>query len=102
MVLRLSLVYNDNMFTDPLKNLKAFRLKEDNIVADLGAGTGYYSIALGSLVPNGKVYAVEVVKDFLDTIKNKIKEAHLNNVEIIWGNIEEITQTGINWGDIEQ
>lgn len=77
------------MFTDPLKNLKSFGLKEDNIVADLGAGTGYYSIAAGSLVPRGKVYAVEVQKDFLETIKNKVREAHLGNVEIIWGNIEK-------------
>ena len=83
------------MFTDPLKNLKAFRLEEDDIVADLGAGTGYYSVALGGLVPKGKVYAVEVIKDFLDTIKNKIKEARLKNVEIIWGNVEEIGGTKI-------
>ena len=53
------------MFTDPVKNLKAFGLREDSIVADLGAGTGYYSVAAGALVPRGKVYAVELQKDFL-------------------------------------
>ena len=77
------------MFTDPIKNLKALGLKEDNIVADLGAGNGFYSIAAGQMVPKGKVYAVEVVKDFLMTIRNKVKEAHLNNVEILWGNVEK-------------
>lgn len=81
------------MFTDPLKNLKALGLREDNIVADLGAGTGYYSLISGTLVPRGKVYAVEVQKDFLETIKNKVKEAHLNNIEIIWGNVEKIGGT---------
>lgn len=83
------------MFTDPVKNLKALGLREDNIVADLGAGTGYYSLAAGALVPNGKVYAVEIVKDFLITIKNKTREAHLNNVEILWGSIEKIGGTKI-------
>ena len=39
------------------------------VVADLGAGTGFYSIAAGQMVPKGKVYAVEVVKDFLMTIR---------------------------------
>jgi ubiquinone/menaquinone biosynthesis C-methylase UbiE len=34
-------------------------------------------------------------KDFLDTIKNKIKEAGLSNVEIIWGNVEKIGGTKI-------
>ena len=89
------------MFTDPVKNLKAFGLKENNIVADLGAGTGFYSIAAGTLVPRGKVYAIELQKDFLETIKSKIKEARLENVEIIWGNVEKIggTRIGDNIAD---
>ncbi len=89
------------MFTDPVKNLRAFGLREDNIVADLGAGTGFYSVAAGSLVSRGKVYAVEIVKDFLMTIKNKVKEAHLNNVEIIWGNVEKIGGTKIGDGIVD-
>ncbi|OGI64805.1 hypothetical protein A3H53_00980 [Candidatus Nomurabacteria bacterium RIFCSPLOWO2_02_FULL_40_10] len=89
------------MFTDPVKNLKALGLREDAIVADLGAGTGFYSIAAGKLVPQGKVYAIEVVKDFLETIKNKVKEAHLRNVEIIWGNIEKLGGTKIGDGVVD-
>lgn len=83
------------MFTDPVKNLKALGLREDNIVADLGAGTGFYSIAAAYLVPRGKVYAIEVQKDFLTTIKNKVKDTHLANVECIWGNVEKIGGTKI-------
>lgn len=89
------------MFTDPLKNLKALGLREDNIVADLGAGTGYYSLILGTLVPRGKVYAVELQKDFLETINNKVKKAHLENVEIIWGNVEKIGGTKIKDGIVD-
>jgi ubiquinone/menaquinone biosynthesis C-methylase UbiE len=89
------------VFTNPLKNLKAFGLKEDNIVADLGAGTGFYSLALGPIVSKGKVYAVELQKDFLDAIKNKVREAHLNNVEIILGNVEKIGGTKINDGIVD-
>jgi ubiquinone/menaquinone biosynthesis C-methylase UbiE len=77
------------MFTDPVKNLKAFGLREDNIVADLGAGTGYYSLEVAKIVPRGKVYAVELQKDFLTTIKSRVAEARLQNVEIIWGNVEK-------------
>jgi len=81
------------MFTDPIKNLKQLGLREDMIVADLGAGTGFYSIAAGGLVPNGKVYAIEIIKDYVITIKNKALEAHLNNIECFWGDIEKIGGT---------
>ncbi|MEX2029119.1 MAG: methyltransferase domain-containing protein [Candidatus Paceibacterota bacterium] len=89
------------MFTDPVKNLKALGLRENDIVADLGAGTGFYSIAAGQMVPQGKVYAVEVVKDFLATIRIKVKEARLHNVEILLGNIEKSggTMIGNNVAD---
>lgn len=90
------------MFTDPLKNLKAFDLRENDIVADLGAGTGYYSIAAGTLVSSGKVYAVEIVKDFLETIKKRVTEAHLKNVEILWGDVEKIGGTKIGDGVVDK
>lgn len=83
------------MFTDPVKNLRALGLLDNSIVTDLGAGTGYYSIAAGHIAPQGKVYAVEVVKDFLTTIAQKVKEARINNVEIIWGDVEKIGGTKI-------
>ena len=83
------------MFADPVSNLKQFGLKEDMVVADLGAGTGFYSVAAGAMVPQGKVYAVEVQKEFLPTIKQKTKDAGLANVECLWGNIEKIGGTKI-------
>lgn len=89
------------MFTSPIKNLKALGLRENDIVADLGAGTGFYSIPAGHIVGKGKVYAVEIAKDFLVTIKNKVKDARLTNVEIIWGNIEKIGGTKIGDGVVD-
>ena len=89
------------MFTDPVKNLKTLGLRENEVVADLGAGTGFYSVAAGALVPHGKVYAVELQKDFLDTINGKIKEAHLNNVKTILGNVEKLGGTKIGNGVVD-
>ncbi|MFA5095097.1 MAG: class I SAM-dependent methyltransferase [Candidatus Paceibacterota bacterium] len=81
------------MFTDPVKNLKAFDLRENMIVADLGAGSGFYTIPAAGIVSRGKVYAIEIQKDFLTTIKNKAAEAHLNNLECFVGDIEKIGGT---------
>ncbi len=90
------------MFTDPEKNLRAFGLRESDIVADLGAGTGFYSVAAGRMVPAGKVYAIEVQKDFLTIIRNKLRDAHLNNVECLWGNIEKLGGTKIRDGIVDR
>ncbi len=81
------------MFTDPVKNLKAFDLRENMIVVDLGAGSGFYTIPAAEMVPMGKVYAIEIQKDFLTTINNKTTEAHLGNVECLLGDIEKIGGT---------
>lgn len=83
------------MFTDPVKNLKQFGLRENMIVADLGAGSGFYTIPAAEMASTGKVYAIEIQKDFLITIKNKALEAHLNNVECLLGDVEKIGGTKI-------
>ncbi len=89
------------MFTSPVNNLRTLGLRDDHIVADLGAGTGFYTIALGHMVPRGKVYAVDIVKDFLATITHKAKEARLHNVEAIWGNIERKGGTKLRDGLVD-
>jgi len=71
-------------------------LPEHAVVADLGAGTGFYSVAMGKLLPRGKVYAVEVQKDYLSKIRHKVREAHLSNIEPIWGNVEKLHGTKIH------
>ena len=89
------------MFTDPVKNLKALGLRESDIVVDLGAGTGFYSIAAAKIVTQGKVYSIEVQKDYLMTIGEKARDAGVGNVECLWGDIEKIggTKIGNNIAD---
>src|SRR3989344_879260 len=78
------------MFSDPEKNISQFNLKEGMSVADLGAGAGFYTLAAARVVGEGKVYAVEVQRDLVNKIKSEAEKLHLNNIEIIWGNIEKI------------
>ncbi len=83
------------MFTDPHKNLKALGLHDGDVVVDLGAGTGFYSILAAQMNHLGKVYAVDAVKDFLATIRSKAKENKINNLETILGNVEKLGGTKI-------
>ena len=90
------------MFSDPLKNLKQFGISDHMIVADLGAGTGFYSILASKMTPKGKVYAVEVVADFIKTIQNKIKEEHIKNIDCILGDVEKVGGTKIKDGIVDR
>jgi ubiquinone/menaquinone biosynthesis C-methylase UbiE len=55
-------------------------------VADVGAGTGYFSWRLGERAgETGKVYAVDVQPVMLDRIRNTIKEHGLSNVKVVRG-----------------
>jgi len=84
------------MFTNPEQNIKHLYLRESYRVADLGAGIGAYSIIAAKKVgESGRVYAVEVQKELISKIKNNAKEAGLENIEIIWGDIEELNGTKI-------
>lgn len=86
-------------FTNPEDNIAALGIYEGMIIADLGAGTGAYTIPLAERVgETGRVYAVEVQKDFLTNIKNSATERGYKNVELLWGNIEMVGGTKIKDG----
>jgi ubiquinone/menaquinone biosynthesis C-methylase UbiE len=77
------------MFSIPEKNIEQLALKQDQIVADFGAGSGAYTLAASrALHGSGKVYAIDVQKDLLTRLENICRETHLGNVAFIWGNIE--------------
>lgn len=58
-------------------------------VADIGAGSGFYTFAASKIVGgNGRVYAIDIQKELLSKIKNEAIKKHLPNIEVIWGNAE--------------
>jgi len=55
-------------------------------VADIGAGTGYFSIRLARRVgPTGRVYANDVQPEMLDRIRQKSEKLDLRNIETVLG-----------------
>lgn len=45
--------------------VQSMTLTDDAVVADIGAGTGYYSFKIAARVPKGKVYAVDIQNEML-------------------------------------
>lgn len=86
-------------FTNPETNIAALGIYEGMVIADLGAGTGAYTLLLAERVgETGHVYAVEVQQEFLTNIKNAAAERGFKNVEVIWGDIEQLGGTKIKDG----
>ena len=70
--------------------MKALKLKPGDAVADIGAGTGYYSRRLARAVgTNGVVYAVEIQQEMLDILTNKMESIGIHNVKPVLGEITD-------------
>ena len=64
--------------------MQALALKQGMDVADIGAGTGFYSLLFAERVGNlGNVYAVDVTDDFVRNIKRRAAENNLNNIHAV-------------------
>jgi ubiquinone/menaquinone biosynthesis C-methylase UbiE len=56
------------------------------VIADIGAGSGYYSFRLAEKVgAKGKVLAVDIQKEMLDIIRDRMKKQKVTNIEPILG-----------------
>ncbi|HEY9597189.1 MAG TPA: class I SAM-dependent methyltransferase [Cyanophyceae cyanobacterium] len=69
----------------PQQVINALNLKPTDVVADIGAGTGYFSFRISPVVLEGKVLAVDVQPEMLDILEFLKKENNITNVEPILG-----------------
>ncbi|MFT3703637.1 MAG: class I SAM-dependent methyltransferase [Agriterribacter sp.] len=51
--------------------IENMQLKPDMVVADIGAGSGYYSFRMAKKLSKGKVYAVEVQDEMIAALQNQ-------------------------------
>ena len=60
-------------------------LQPNDTVADIGAGTGYFSFRIAERVPQGKVIAVDIQQEMLDIIDTRKAQGPPQNVETVLG-----------------
>lgn len=89
-------------FADPKKNIEHFRLEPGMLVADFGAGSGEYTLAAARVVGRrGVVYAVDVAQELLGRIEHRATQEGLENVEVVWGDIESRGGTKLTEASID-
>ncbi len=81
------------LWLPPAQVISVLAVRVGDKIADVGAGTGYFSLPLSSAVgAQGKIYAVDAQAEMLAWIERKLKTANLSNVELIHASAE---QTGL-------
>src|SRR4051812_7257474 len=73
----------------PQKLLELMALRPTDVVADIGAGTGYFSFRMAAKLPQGKVLAVDIQPEMLDLLKRAAKARGVTNVEPVLGRIDD-------------
>lgn len=69
--------------------IRKLPISKNSVVADVGAGSGFYTFRIAKRVPDGKVYAVEIQDDAIDYLKQKSNALKLNNVEVVKGSAKQ-------------
>ncbi len=68
-------------YQKPQEVVNALHLKAGEVIADLGAGSGYFTVRLARPVgETGRVYAVDVSPDMIVHLNRRIRDLNLRNV----------------------
>jgi SAM-dependent methyltransferase len=81
------------VFDDPARDewqkphqvIQALNLAPSSVVADIGSGTGYFSIRLAHFVPKGRVFGVDIEPDMVKYLAERAKRDGLANVTAVPG-----------------
>jgi SAM-dependent methyltransferase len=82
-----------SVFDDPKRDewqkphqlIQALELAPDAVVADIGAGTGYFAVRLAQMLSQGRVYAVDTEPNMVKHLSARAREAGLKNLTALVG-----------------
>ncbi len=78
------------LWQKPDEIMDALNIADGSIVADVGAGAGWFTVRLARRVgPNGRVYAEDIQRPMLEAINYRVRREGLTNVETVLGTPED-------------
>jgi len=77
-------------FVEPSVVTTHFHLRDGDVIADFGAGSGFFLEVLSRAVGlNGRVYACEIQRDLVEKLGNTARSQGLTNIDPVWCDLEE-------------
>ena len=74
----------------PSRGIAALELEPDDVIADVGAGSGYHTFRMAPLVPKGRVVAVDIQPEMIAFLEARAKELGQANVQPHLGAIDGV------------
>jgi len=66
----------------PKKVVDYLAIRDGDVIADIGAGSGYFSVLLSKRVgDSGRIYAVDIENEMIEYIEKRAKKERLNNIK---------------------
>ena len=86
-------IIKEGVFEPKTTNAIKHLIRPGDVVLDVGANIGYYTVMLSKIVgPTGKIFAFEPTKHFGDVLKQNIHANNLENIEIVNVGLSNKTQ----------
>lgn len=86
-----------HVFDDPKRDewqkphevIQALAPKPDAVIADIGSGTGYFAVRFANMVPQGRVYGVDIEPDMVKYLAERAQREKRGNVISVAGAPED-------------
>jgi arsenite methyltransferase len=76
--------FKRDVWQQPERVIQSLAIHPGDIVADLGSGSGYFTLRLAAAVgPTGKVYAVDIDEEMNRALQERLKKEGIQNVEVV-------------------
>lgn len=74
----------------PSRAIDALELPRNAVIADIGAGSGYYSFRIAPNIPQGKVIAIDIQPEMINFLKSRSAELGITNVTPHLGEVDDL------------